>query len=198
MRLAPCLTLGIASLWILGCADSDPAVPSLGDAQTVFQPDSVTDAGIDGAPVLPPPEGNTWSYLYEHYFSGTSTAQTPGHCGEGRCHYNLFHGFRCGADGNTCYAGMVGVGIVNPSDPARSRIGSFTSSPLVWVNLTGGVMPLDNAYPNPQAAADILAWLDAGATNDLPPSEAGPEGGDAESLEAGEGGPLDASDASVD
>ena len=183
MRLAYAPLLGALSI---ACSPSSPAEPAF-DPQVTFPEQAAAPAptaAADAAPSLPAPKGNTWSYLYATYFAGTSAAATPGHCGASRCHLNTFHGFRCGPDGNTCYAGMVGVGLINPAQPTSSLIGQTNNSPLVWTDPANGIMPLDEAKPNPQGAADILAWLDAGATNDLPPPEAGADAPEASSADA--------------
>jgi hypothetical protein len=139
--------------------DASAAPPTVGDVQA----DAAAAEPDASARTLPPPKGNTWSYLYGTYIAA---ADSPGHCGKAGCHQKVFHGFKCGNDKDTCYAGLVAVGIVNPGSPARSLLIDPIASPLYWVNPDTGIMPLDNAHPNDQAAADFTAWVVAGATND--------------------------------
>lgn len=112
---------------------------------------SSNDASTAAAP--------TWTQLYAQYFA----AGTPGHCsGTGGCHTNLRAGFKCGTNKADCYTGLVNAGLIDPANPSQSSIISSSSSPLAWF---GGSMPLDNATPNPSAAAAVKAWVLAGAQN---------------------------------
>ena len=178
---------GVVSMLVAACSLGSVAVPESPPAPS--GPASVTpmEAGarpIDGAVAeadaappprtLPPPMGNTWSYLYGTYIAGASS---PGHCGKAGCHQKVFHGFKCGEDKDTCYAGLVAVGVVNPSAPARSTLVDPAASVLYWVNPDTGIMPLDNAHADDQAAADFTAWVLASATNDAP--DGGTASGDA-------------------
>jgi hypothetical protein len=132
------------------------------------------------------PKGDTWSYVYRTYFAGTSKSDTPGHCGEpGICHQTkstVGGGKRwvCGLDPSTCYRGLVGVGVLDPAHPEKSSFIDPGASILFWFNPGTGTMPQDETIPNDQAAADIRAWVLAGATNDL--ADAG-DAGDAEDAE---------------
>lgn len=102
----------------------------------------------------PPP---TWTQIYNTYLG----PGTPGHCsGTGGCHTSTRGGFKCGTNKADCYDGLVAAGLVSPNDPAASPLGIVGQSPLVWL---GGGMPLDNAAANPQAAAAVQAWVNAGA-----------------------------------
>lgn len=186
MRWAVCVPL-LAGVATTTCATSQPASPALdplpsfeqdaGDGLSDDASDDATDGDADAG--LPPPQGNTWSYLYAKYFGATSKTETPGHCGRSSCHLNVNHGFRCGSDAHTCYAGMLGAGLVDTSNPSHSLI-ARPESPLKWIAPATGNMPLDDAVPNPQAAADILAWVAAGAAEDVD-AEASPDASDAAS-----------------
>lgn len=121
-------------------------------------PDGATDAGADAAADAGPPP--TWTQIYESYLG----PGTPGHCsGTGGCHTNMRGGFACGTTKAACYQGLVSAGLVAPGDPASSPLGIPGQSPLVWL---GGGMPLDDATPNPAAAAAVQAWVAAGAPED--------------------------------
>ncbi|MDF2692451.1 MAG: hypothetical protein K0S65_834, partial [Labilithrix sp.] len=121
-----------------------------------------TDAGNDGSHdsgADAPSAAPTWTQLYAQYFG----PGTPGHCsGTGGCHTNLRGGFRCGTNKDTCFAGLVAAGLVDPQNPEQSRIADPAASPLSWF---GGGMPIDNPTPNPAAAAAVKAWVDAGTPN---------------------------------
>ena len=65
------------------------------------------------------PQPTTWTYVYNTYFAGTTTGATAGHCSE--CHASTLAGFACGADKDSCYAGLVSVGQVTPASPTARR-----------------------------------------------------------------------------
>lgn len=74
--------------------------------------------------------------------------------------------FLCGQTITQCYQGMVDGRLIDPQNPLMSRLVDPNSTPLAWFG-TGGNMPFDkNSTPNPQAAADIGAWIFAGAKSD--------------------------------
>jgi hypothetical protein len=111
-----------------------------------------------GPPDLAP--APTYSFLYDHYFADG----TPGHCAKSGCHLGtpVVHVWVCGATKETCYAGMVRVGLVNPNDPPSSLIIDPNNSPLSWFN-PNGPMPKDSPGPNPAGRDAISAWVLAGA-----------------------------------
>jgi hypothetical protein len=118
-------------------------------------------------PGIPPPPPDllgapTYTDLYNNYFG----PNTPGHCGNSDCHLGTprVHVWVCGSTRDTCYAGMVKVGIISTTDPTNSPIADPQNSPLSWIN-PNGPMPRDNPTPNPQAGGDIVWWVLAGAQN---------------------------------
>lgn len=116
------------------------------------------------APCTPSDAGNapTYGELFDRYFA----KGTPGHCANAGCHSNPgFNEWLCGDTKDSCYAGMVQVGLIEPANPAMSMIGSRTQSPLSWVNPTGN-MPFDATGPFPAGREAILAWVAACAPND--------------------------------
>lgn len=105
----------------------------------------------------------TYSELYSTYFA----LGTPGHCAAAGCHADPGHTvWLCGSSKSDCYAGMVSVDLIDPSDPTRSLIADERRSPLVWFNPSGGNMPFDAQLGNDAARAAIAAWVAAGAKND--------------------------------
>jgi hypothetical protein len=141
-------------LVVYGLRSSTPPVSDGGAEEA-----AVADAGAppNDASTGPAP---TWTELYATYFG----PGTPGHCsGTGGCHTNQRGGFKCGANKNECYAGLVAAELVMPLQPAASPLGVEGESPIAWF---GGGMPLDNPVPNAAAKAAVKAWLAAGAKND--------------------------------
>jgi hypothetical protein len=67
---------------------------------------------------------------------------------------------------DTCYQGMVDVGLIDIAKPTRSEIADSKRSPLTWINPAGGNMPLDAQGDNEAAREAIKAWVAAGAAND--------------------------------
>ena len=104
----------------------------------------------------------TYTELYMKYFA----VGTPGHCAQtGGCHSDaLASGWACGADKDTCYNGMVSIGIIDPATPKASTIADPVNSPLRWFNPTGP-MPQDALMPFPAGRDAIKAWVAAGAQN---------------------------------
>jgi hypothetical protein len=129
-------------------ASSGPAPPSV----------------LEAAPCTPASDvaSPTYTELFDRYFAPGQ----PGHCATAHCHDEPgFNVWLCGDTKESCYAGMVQVGLVNPDDPAASMIGSPTESPLSWINPSGN-MPFDVTGPFPAGRDAILAWLAACAPND--------------------------------
>jgi hypothetical protein len=104
----------------------------------------------------------TYEELFETYFA----PGTPGHCATAGCHADPGHNVWLCMNKDECYLGMVSVGLVNTSDPARSEIADPHRSPLTWINPAGGNMPLDAQGDNDAGRAAIQAWVAAGAKND--------------------------------
>ena len=148
----------IALLLCTGCGDppragSDPAAPA-DPAPTDRSSVPCTSKAEGCAP--------TYTEVFDQYFA----KGTPGHCATAGCHANPgFNNWLCGETKDSCYAGMVEVGLINPQNPPASLIGNPTQSPLSWVNPTGN-MPFDATGPLPTGRAAILAWVGACAPND--------------------------------
>lgn len=136
----------LAALVVVAACGMDNAVP--GDAV---------------APCVPPTSGTapTYSELYTKYFA----PNTPGHCATTACHLDAVQGWACGLTKNTCYEGMVGVGIIDTKIPTASPIADPRGSVLSWINPQGGTMPQDARGPFPEGAAAITAWVAACAQN---------------------------------
>jgi hypothetical protein len=120
--------------------------------------------GPTALPCVPSAPGSapTYTQLFDQYFA----KGTPGHCATAGCHANPgFNVWLCGDTKDSCYAGMVKVGLIDPQHPLASRIASPTQSPLSWVNPTGD-MPFDATGPQPVGRDAILAWVAACAPND--------------------------------
>jgi hypothetical protein len=114
------------------------------------------------APCVPPSPGSapTYTELYTTYFA----AKMPGHCATSSCHLTAENGWACGLNKDTCYQGMVGVGLINPTVPLASIIADPKSSPLSWIN-PNGPMPQDTPGPFPEGRDAIKAWVAACAQN---------------------------------
>lgn len=132
------------------------------------QPESTApDPSLTGpapTPCVPPARGNapTYTELFDQYFA----KGTPGHCATAGCHASPgFNVWLCGDTKDSCYAGMVGVGLIDPQHPLGSLIANPTQSPLSWINPTGS-MPFDATAPLPAGRDAILAWVAACAPND--------------------------------
>jgi hypothetical protein len=108
--------------------------------------------------------------MFNTYFAGTTISATPGHCQE--CHTTAEGGFTCGADKDSCYAGLVASGKITPSNGPASPIGDPNQSMLAWFgnpqNPPGvlAFMPSDEAVRNPRAVAAVCGWVAAGARDD--------------------------------
>jgi hypothetical protein len=114
----------------------------------------------DAGPCMPSNTAPTYTELYTKYFA----ADTPGHCATSGCHLDALNSWACGTDKDTCYTGMVGIGLINPANPLASRIGDPQNSALSWMNINGN-MPLDDIAPFPEGRDAILAWVAACAQN---------------------------------
>jgi hypothetical protein len=126
-------------------------------------PDPVP-TGPSAMPCVPGAQGSapTYTELFTRYFA----QGTPGHCATAGCHANPgLNVWLCGDTKDTCYAGMVAVGLVDPEHPLASLIANPTQSALSWINPTGN-MPFDAVAPLPDGRDAILAWVAACAPND--------------------------------
>jgi hypothetical protein len=101
----------------------------------------------------------TWDEIYASYFAASGLGQ----CGSSGCHSSTRNGFKCGSDKDTCYEGLVIAGYVDTTNGAQSAIADKNETPLAWFG-NGGNMPLGGGA-NAKAAADITAWVHAGAQN---------------------------------
>jgi len=125
------------------------------------------DAALDGgtpAACVPPTGGSapTYSQLYTTYFAATTT---PGHCANAGCHGDPGHAsWLCGTNKDTCFKGMVGIGLINTKTPAKSLIVDPVKSPLSWIR-PGADMPRGANTSNDAGAAAIKAWVAACAQN---------------------------------
>lgn len=104
----------------------------------------------------------TYGELFTRYFA----AGTPGHCATAHCHGTTGpNAWLCGDSADSCYRGMVKVGLIDLQNPAHSSIADPEQSALSWVNPSGD-MPFDAAGPLPEARDAITAWVAACALND--------------------------------
>ena len=123
------------------------------------------DAGTaDAAPPCVPPIETTapaYSQLFASYFAPGK----PGHCATAGCHADPDHDvWLCGTSPESCYAGMVSVGLIDPVHGDHSLIGNSTLSPLSWIAPNGN-MPFDATGSFPEGRDAILAWVAACAQN---------------------------------
>jgi hypothetical protein len=103
---------------------------------------------------------------YEELFTTYFDKGTPGHCATSGCHADPGHNVWSCVNKDTCYQGMVDVGLIDIAEPTRSEIADSKRSPLTWINPAGGNMPLDAQGDNEAAREAIKAWVAAGAAND--------------------------------
>lgn len=139
------------------CGTAPGAAPEPGAPPDPLRPDPPS------APCTAPAAGNapTYTELFDQYFA----EGRPGHCATAGCHAEPgFNEWLCGDSKDSCYAGMVQIGLINPKNPLASMIGDPTQSPLSWVNPTGN-MPFDATGPFPAGRDAILAWVAACAEN---------------------------------
>jgi hypothetical protein len=141
-------------------------VGGMGGAGGSGPPPPLTCATVDGGA----PQPTNWTYVYDTYFAGTTTDATAGHCSE--CHGTALAGFTCGADKDTCYAGLVTSGLITPANPGASKIIDPEQSLLAWFGRSTtppGVvsfMPRDLVVQNAPAVAALCGWVQAGARDD--------------------------------
>jgi hypothetical protein len=100
---------------------------------------------------------------YDTLFATYFDKGTPGHCATAGCHADPHHNVWLCEDKDSCYQGMLDVGLIDADDPTHSQIADDKHSPLSWVNPSGGNMPLDAQGENPAGRAAIKAWIAAGA-----------------------------------
>ena len=129
-------------------------------------PTTLTCATVDGGAAQP----TTWSYVYNTYFAGTTAGTTAGHCSQ--CHAATLGGFLCGADKDSCYAGLVNAGRITPANPTASPLIDPEQSSLAWFGrptTPPGIlafMPTDLVVRNAPAVAALCGWVQAGARDD--------------------------------
>jgi len=155
-----CLIL--ASVLFAACG-TDPTQLGNDGPDAGVPADASPDAGTPAA-CVPPTGGSapTYTQLYTTYFAATTT---PGHCANEKCHGDPGHNiWLCGTNKDTCFKGMVGVGLINTKTPAKSLIIDPANSPLRWVNSRGG-MPADATTANNAGRDAIKAWVAACAQN---------------------------------
>ncbi len=152
--LSACSATDAGSLHEPGSGVGDPASPAEDAPDDDTTASAVPDPAVDatGAP--------TWTSVYDLYFGPGS----PGHCNDTRCHASSRGGFKCGLTKDTCYTGLVASKLLTTTAPTRSPLVDKSRSPLSWFGGTKGTMPRRGAS-NPKAAADIAAWINAGAKN---------------------------------
>jgi hypothetical protein len=112
------------------------------------------------------PIGASAAPSFEELFTTYFDKGTPGHCAIAGCHADPGHNVWLCMTKDTCYQGMVEVGLIDVADPTHSEIADPKLSPLTWINPSGGTMPLDAQGDNHAAGEAITAWVAAGASND--------------------------------
>jgi hypothetical protein len=146
-----------------GTDPNDPGDPGAGDPGTASDGDGglsnpTPDPTGGNDPTATPAVAMTWTQIYGLYFGPGSL----GNCSaSATCHQSNIAGFFCGTNKASCYNGLVGAGLITMPNPQTSSIGASTSI-LAWFGQ--GNMP-PGAGANAQAAADIRAWVMAGAMN---------------------------------
>jgi len=143
--------IGIIALFVSACA---APVRSEQRRRTTATTSTITRQHASAAP------------SYEELFATYLDAGTPGHCATSGCHADPGHNVWLCTDKDTCYQGMVDVGLIDIAEPALSEIADSKRSPLTWINPAGGTMPLDAQGDNEAAREAINAWVAAGAAND--------------------------------
>lgn len=127
--------------------------------------DGVEPQKHEVVPCVPATTGNrtpTYTELFETYFAPGK----PGHCATAGCHADPGHDtWLCGDTKESCYRGMVQVGLIDPDDLAHSMIADSVRSPLAWVAPSGN-MPFDAPTPFPAGGDAIVSWVAACAPND--------------------------------
>jgi hypothetical protein len=117
------------------------------------------DAAVGQAQAAAAP---SFDELFDTYFDKGK----PGHCATAGCHADPSHNVWLCMTKDTCYEGMLDVGLIDPADPTHSEIADPKRSPLTWINPAGGNMPLDAQGENDAARAAIESWVAAGAPKD--------------------------------
>jgi hypothetical protein len=145
------LLIGIAAALAPSCAAPTSFAPG---SSIAAQDGSVAHAQTAAAP--------TFDELFDTYFDKGK----PGHCATAGCHADPSHNVWLCMTKDTCYEGMLEVGLIDPADPTHSEIADAKRSPLTWINPAGGNMPLDAQGENDEARAAIEAWVAAGAPKD--------------------------------
>jgi hypothetical protein len=100
---------------------------------------------------------------YQELFTSYFAPGTAGHCATAGCHADPGHNVWLCTNAETCFQGMVEVGLIDLDDPNLSEIADPARSPLTWFNAAGGNMPFDAQVANPNGRAAIEAWIAAGA-----------------------------------
>ena len=116
-------------------------------------------ARAPGDASLLPAQAPSYAELFDTYFA----RGTPGHCATAGCHADPGHNVWLCMDEESCYRGMVEVGLIDPAQPTRSAIVDPHRSPLTWINPRSGNMPLDAQGEDPDGKAALEAWIAAGA-----------------------------------
>lgn len=138
--IAKLFTRGLFALTLAACSSSQ-------------MPDEPEQPEVEAA------SAPTYEELFAIYFD----KGTPGHCATAGCHADPGHNVWLCMDAESCYQGMIEIGLINPADPTHSDIANPTRSELSWVNRAGGDMPLDAQGENPEGRDAIEAWVAAGA-----------------------------------
>jgi hypothetical protein len=161
--------VGLFALCSSGCGGWEAAqvlpgafdMPSSSALDMTSSPPDATDLASsplanDAGPAL------TYTQLFAQFFA----PGTPGHCATAGCHADPDHNvWLCGTTKDSCYPGMVGVGLIDVAHPEHSMIADPTLSPLTWIDPAGGNMPFDAPGQNAAGRAAILNWVAAGAQN---------------------------------
>jgi hypothetical protein len=153
--LGSCLA---AVLMVAACGGGSDNEPDANPGPTPDAPPVTIDAPAACNPANPAP---TYTELYTKYFA----AGKPGHCATAGCHSDPDHTtWLCGPNKESCYAGMVGQGLISMANPIASIISDPKRSPIRWVNPNGG-MPADSSEAFNEGRDAIIAWVGACAQN---------------------------------
>lgn len=120
---------------------------------------ALVGCAADDRPISVADPAPSYAELFDSYFA----PGTAGHCATAGCHADPGHNVWLCADADTCYRGMLEVGLIDRRDPQHSEIADPARSPLRWINPAGGNMPLDARDDNDAGRAAIEAWVRAGA-----------------------------------
>jgi hypothetical protein len=152
--------VSLLALSFCGACGSEPRPGSPSDPVPTPDP---APSSPGATPCVPPTDNTapTYTELFDRYFAPGK----PGHCATAHCHDDPGHNvWLCGDTAESCYQGMVEIGLIDPSNPKASLIGNPTQSTLSWVNPTGS-MPFDATGPFPEGRDAVLAWVAACAQN---------------------------------